>query len=211
LTASRGQKNGYLLAGISLGLSFLARQSPLPLLAPIYLYFLLVHLSLDNSRERKSHFRNILMFHAGMIGVIAIFFLCLFKGSVFKDWINQNFMIGSFYKKYLTPNHIYENFIKGLFFQPKDKRLLLYSIVFFDSLIIFTKAFLQVPRKTKEIQQQFPERDSLLFLFSSVTLFGYLQSLHLYDLFRLQSVVGRQYLVTVPKLISSSCLVPQVR
>jgi hypothetical protein len=86
LTASPGNINRYLLAGIFLGLSILARQSPLPLIAPFYLYFLLEYLS-SAQKLRKEYLKNILMFHAGMIGVIVVFLLYLFKESALKDCI----------------------------------------------------------------------------------------------------------------------------
>ena len=185
LTASSQKRNRYLLAGVFLGFSILARQSPLPILAPIYLYFLLVYLS-SVQELRKEYLKNILMFHAGMIGVIGVFLLYLVKESALEDWINQSFTIGIFYKRFVSLKSIYRGFIRGILF-PSDIRLLLYSLVFFNAILICKTFFPKDLGKLKEIQQQFSERDKLLFLFGSVTLFGYLQSLHIYQLFRLQS------------------------
>ena len=185
LTASPQKRNSYLLAGVFLGFSILARQSPLHLLAPIYLYFLLVYFS--SARElRKAYLKKILMFHAGMIGVIGVFFLYLVKESALEDWINQSLKIGIVYKHYLGLRTISIHFIGGIVF-PSGKRFLLYSLVFFNALLTCTTVFLKGLGKLKKIQQQFSERDKLLFLFGSVTLFGYLQSLHIYEVFRLQS------------------------
>jgi hypothetical protein len=186
LTSSPQKRNRYLLAGVFLGFSILARQSPLPLLASIYLYFLLLYFS--SARElRKEYLKSILMFHVGMVSVIGVFLLYLVKESALEDWINQSFTIGIAYKSWVTPKRIYHEFIRGILF-PRDKRLLLYSLVFFNALLLICKTvFPKGLGKLKKIQQQFSERDKLLFLFSSVTLFGYLQSLHIYELFRLQS------------------------
>jgi hypothetical protein len=185
LTASPQKINRYFLAGFFLGLSILARQSPLPLLAPIYLYFLLEYLS-SAQKLRKEYLKNILMFHAGMIGVIGVFLLYLVKVSALEDWINQSFTVVIFYKHWMTPKSIYGGFITRIVFPP-DKRHLLYSLIFFNTLLTCTTVFLRGCGKLKKLQQRFSERDKLLFLFSSVTLFGYLQALHMYNLYRLQS------------------------
>ena len=185
LTSSPQKINRYLLAGFFLGFSILARQSPLALLAPIYLYFLLVYFS-SVQELRKEYLKNILIFHAGMIGVIGVFLLYLVRESALEDWINQSFTIGIYYKRFLTLQGIYRGFISGILFPP-DPRLFLYSLVFFNALLICKTVFQKGLGKLKKIQQQFSERDKLLFLFGSVTLFGYLQSLHIYQVFRLQS------------------------
>jgi len=126
------------------------------------------------------------MFHAGMIGVIGVFLLYLVKESAFEDWISQSFTILIFYKHWTTLKSIYGGFITRILFPP-DKRYLLYSLIFFNAFLTCTTVFLRGCGKLKELQQRFSERDKLLFLFSSVTLFGYLQALHMYNLYRLQS------------------------
>lgn len=62
-----------------------------------------------------------------------------------------------------------------------DTRLFLYSLIFYNTLIIWVTVFL------KGLRRKVSEREKLFFLFSSVTLFGYLQAFHLYNLFRLQN------------------------
>ncbi|MFM6610315.1 MAG: hypothetical protein ACKPJQ_12950, partial [Dolichospermum sp.] len=108
--------------------------------------------------------------------------------SAFGDWINQSFVIGKFYRGFLHPRNIL-NFLKLIIFPfAGDGRLLLYSLVFFNAIIIFI-IFIRTSllRKIKGLQEQVQEGNNLLFLFSSVILFGYLQSLHIYEVFRLQS------------------------
>ena len=183
LTASPQRRNRYLLSGFFLALSFLARQTFF-ILSPIYLYFLLIYISSEQDK-RKIHLKNIVMFHVGMLGVIGAFLLYVIRESAFVDWINQSFVIGKFYRGFLHPRNIL-NFLKVIIFPfARDVRILLYSLVFFNALIIFTR--ISLLRKIKELQEQVQERDNLLFLFSSVILFGYLQSLHIYEVFRLQS------------------------
>lgn len=78
LTTSPEKGNRYLLAGVFHAFSFLARQSPLPILVPIYVYFFLIYV-LSAQEVRKVHIRNIVMFHAGMLGVIELFYFILLK------------------------------------------------------------------------------------------------------------------------------------
>jgi hypothetical protein len=188
LTASPQRRNRYLLSGFFLALSFLARQS-LFIIAPIYLYFLLIYISSEQDKQ-KVHLRNIVMFHVGMLGVIGAFLLYVIRESAFADWIKQSFVIGKFYRDFglLAPRNIF-NFLKVIIFPfDGDGRLLLYSLVFFNALIIFI-IFLRTSllRKIKGLREQVQEGNNLLFLFSSVILFGYLHALHFYNLFRLQS------------------------
>ena len=183
LTASPQRRNRYLLSGLFLALSFLARQT-LFILAPIYLYFLLIYIPLEQD-ERKVHLKNIAMFHVGMIGVIGAFLIYVIRESAFGDWINQSFVIGKFYRGFLHPRNILTFLNRIIFPFNGDGRLLLYSLVFFNALIIFIR--ISLIRKIKGLQEQVQEGDNLLFLFSSVILFGYLQSLHTYEVFRLQS------------------------
>jgi hypothetical protein len=126
------------------------------------------------------------MFNAGMIGVIGVFLLYLVKVSALEDWINQSFTIGIYYKSAFTPKSIFRGLVRGILL-PRAARLLLYSLVLFNALIICKTVFPKGLDKLKKNQQQFSERDKLLFLFASVTLFGYLQSVHIYEVFRLQS------------------------
>ncbi|MFM6080607.1 MAG: glycosyltransferase family 39 protein, partial [Dolichospermum sp.] len=96
LTASPQRRNRYLLSGFFLALSFLARQTFF-ILAPIYLYFLLIYISSEQDK-RKILLKNIAMFHVGILSVIGAFLLYVIIESAFADWINQSFVIGKFYK-----------------------------------------------------------------------------------------------------------------
>lgn len=188
LTASPQRRNRYLLSGFFLALSFLARQS-LFIIAPIYLYFLLIYISSEQDKQ-KVHLKNIAMFHVGMLGVIGAFLLYLIRESAFGDWINQSLVIGKFYRDLglLSPRNIF-SFLKVIIFPfSRDVRVQLYSLVFFNAIIIFI-IFLRTSllRKIKGFQEQVQEGNNLLFLFSSVILFGYLHALHFYNLWRLQS------------------------
>jgi hypothetical protein len=189
LTTHSQKAKTYLLSGFFLGLSILARQSPIPLLAPIYLYFILMYFS-SNQKLPRPYLKNILVFHIGMISIIAVFLLYIANKSVFEDWVKQSFTIGIYYKKIfnLEPQRVLSNFPKRIFYPKPNSRSILYSLVYLNALIIYGIFFLRCLGKLIQLRKvQFDERDKLLFLFSSVTLFGYLQALHLYNMFRLQS------------------------
>ncbi|MDM3844650.1 MAG: glycosyltransferase family 39 protein [Aphanizomenon gracile PMC638.10] len=182
LTASPQRRNRYLLSGFFLALSFLARQS-LFIIAPIYLYFLLIYISSEQDK-RKVHLRNIVMFHVGMLGVIGAFLLYVIRESAFGDWINQSFVIGKFYRGFLHPRNILIT-LKKIIFPFYGVKLLFYSLIFYNTAVIFIR--ISLLKKNKGLQEQVQERNNLLFLFSSVILFGYLQAIHIYHVFRLQN------------------------
>ena len=187
LTASSQKKIKYLLAGVFLGLSFLARQQLLFTLPSFYLYFLLVYICSEQNL-RKIYLRNVVTFHVGMIAVIGTFLLYVIKESAFGDWVNQSFTIALFYGRFLAPGNILRFFKAIILPFDGDGRLLLYSIIFLNALIIFIRiGFLRRIWEVKGFQGKIQERESILFLFSATTLFGYLQSLHIYEVFRLQS------------------------
>ncbi|MDJ0505531.1 MAG: glycosyltransferase family 39 protein, partial [Nostocales cyanobacterium LE14-WE12] len=182
LTASPQKRNRYLLSGLFLALSFLARQT-LFILAPIYLYFLLIYIPSEQD-ERKVHLKNIAMFHVGMIGVIGAFLLYVIRESAFGDWINQSFVIGKFYRGYLHPRNILIT-LKKIIFPFYGVKPLFYLLIFYNTAVIFIR--ISLLKKIKGLQEQVQERNNLLFLFSSVILFGYLQAIHSYHVFRLQN------------------------
>ncbi len=148
LTRSPPQKTGYLLTGIFLGLSYLARQSPLPMLLPIYLYFLLTYIS-SNRDFKKTQFKNIAMFHAGLLGVIALFFIYLLQESAFKDWTAQSFTILGFFKSAVGgTKEILKRFLHGLILAEappeRDVAIAIVPLLFFNTLVIFGIVFLKM-------------------------------------------------------------------
>ncbi len=128
-------------------------------------------------------------FHVGFLGVIGAFILYLLTESAFRDWINQSFTILGFYSSYFpSKRKILFNFLRGLLMGTKQKfptlqepRIILYSLIFYNTIVIWGIVFL------KGLKNQVSEREKLFFLYSSTVLFGYLQVLHAYEIFRLQS------------------------
>jgi hypothetical protein len=187
LTGSSQKGVNYLLAGIFLAFSFLARQSLLFVLPPFYLYFMLIYIS-SGPDLQKIYLRNVATFHLGLFVIIGVFLLYLVSVSAFEDWIKQSFTIGIVYRHFLAPGNILK-FIKAIIFPfNSDGRLLLYSVIFLNALVIFCRiGFLKRLWQFKGHRMSVQQKDGFLFLLSATTLFGYLQSLHLYEVFRLQS------------------------
>jgi len=182
------QRKGYFVAGLFLGLSFLARQSLMPLLAPLYAYFLLLLVTARRD-SLKALFQQIFCFHIALIAVLAIFFLYLFQIDALHDWVAQSVTLLRFYAPHLGGEFwIFTTLFKGIFLAQSgvgtDERTLLYSLLFFNALVIFGMLLRKAHR------QQITETGKIMFLLSAVTLFGYLQSLHIYEVFRLQSAAS---------------------
>lgn len=177
----------YFIAGVFLAFSFLAGQAGLlGTLIPIYLYFFIRYFGSDKVFQDLQK-RNIGMFHLGMLSVVVVFVLFLFRNSAIRDWINQTFKIMAFY------TYLYGRVSRMILrlayclitatttFGGRDVKSLLYSFAFFNNLVIGVIVFL------KFLRNKVSEREQLFFLFGSVALFGYLQALHIYEVFRLQN------------------------
>ncbi len=192
ITSSPQKQYKYLLAGVFAGFSLLARQSLLPILAPFYLYFLLIFFVSSKKEFWQLHFKNILAFHLGLIVVFGAFFIYLIQESAVRDWYAQTFTILRAFKsvpafgdRLLLLKSVYRIILgrEASMGGRSDARTILYSLILLNALITCLNIFLTARKKEVEIN----ERDKILFLFSSVILLGYLNVIHLYNLFRLQS------------------------
>ena len=186
LTSTSQKKYLYLFAGIFAGFSFLARQVLIPILAPVYIYFILVKYISSEKKLQRLNYTNIILFHTGIISVIGIFLVYLLLEGAFNDWIAQSFtVIKVFSTAYGSAREVIYRFLSGIFLGKTngivDIRSILYSLIFFNALIFWIRILYKIIRK------QITEQEKLLFLFSSVVLLGYYNSLHLYQIFRLQS------------------------
>lgn len=186
LTKSPERGSGYFLAGVFLAFSFLARQTVfVSTIIPIYLYFLIRYFGSDKVFQGLQK-RNIEMFHLGMLSVTIVFVLFIFRNSAIRDWISQTFKIMDCYTyHYGRVSKMILRFAYRLItantYNGRDVRSLLYLFVFFNNFVIGVIVFL------KSLRNKVSERELLFFLFGSVALFGYLQSLHIYEVFRLQN------------------------
>jgi hypothetical protein len=185
------QPAAYFGTGLLLACSLLTRNTSfIAILPPIFIYFLTLYIS-----DRKLiTIKNIGLFTLGLILPLAIFLLYLINTASVQSWSFQTFQLFSvrFFSiefqsqdtalmKY--PLFIYvlgKNIVRGLLFG--DLRLKLYSLAFFNNLVILVVTLVKFKRR-KFVDRQ----DSSLLLFCLVSTFGYLTALHDYQIFRLQS------------------------
>jgi len=175
----------YLLAGIFCALSFLARQTAVSVLPPVYLFFgILCWKATGNSR--KLHLRNICIFHAGMLGVLGSFLLFLCIENAFADWVRQSFSIANVYSTASGGVRYWiKTFLRGVFLAEgwhyRDARLKLYSLVFLNAFVMWVIVVRRLLREKGKGE------DLALLLLSTTVLCGYLQAFHIYEIFRLQN------------------------
>ena len=188
---SQERKSNYILSGVFFALNVLARQTSLvPTLIPIELYFVYSYLISKNEHQlSKKKLVNIAIFNLSIATIFIVFYLYLVRVDALKDWYLQSVTILNFYEemfgnRFQLLKRLVGSLIQGLlgvtnFF--KDPRLTIYSLIFLNCIIcikLALKSFRIKSSKNINISQT-------LFLFSSISLFGYLA--HIYEIFRLQS------------------------
>ena len=177
----------YCVAGIFFALNVLSRQTAFaPTIVPIYLYFLL-ELVESSKEERKTFIKKIVLFHLGVIAIFAIFFAYLYHTSSLQDWYLQNFTILNLYEDSSggVKNLIF-GFLKKMFISPIltfDIRGIIYILNFCNSIFWIQAILAKVFRKNLPVTN----REKVIFLLASISLFGYAQALYKLSVFRLQN------------------------
>lgn len=180
----------YVIAGVFFALNVMARHTVFTLtLFPIYLYFALSYWQ-EPRDSRINIIKNIGLFHLGLGAILLSFFLYLVKISALREWYLQNVVLLSIYKSYFggTKATILR-FVNSLFISPfltLDFRLIIYLFNLLNACYLAIRLLPQTLRIEKN-SSPFAKDNKILFLFLCITLFGYLQSIHIYELFRLQS------------------------
>ncbi|MFN7319375.1 MULTISPECIES: glycosyltransferase family 39 protein [unclassified Microcystis] len=177
----------YCVAGIFFALNVLSRQTAFgPTIVPIYLYFLL-ELVESSKEERKTFIKKIVLFHLGVMAIFAIFFVYLYHTSSLQDWYLQSFTILSFYEDSSggVKNLIF-GFLQAMFISPIltfDIRTIIYLLNFCNSIFWIQAILAKVFRKNLPVT----DREKVIFLLASISLFGYAQALYKLSVFRLQN------------------------
>jgi len=189
LVNSKEKKINYFLAGVFWACSILSRQTTfLSTFVPLNLYFFIRYYKSNNNFKLK----NIIFFYLGALSIGSIFIFYLFKQSILEMWINQNFKIPSYYLPYVGKKNKYlslllqllkliGHIITAITWLKQDIRSILYTLVFFSNLIIAGIIFI------KSFRHKLSRTEQLFLLLSLITLFGYLNAIHIYDIFRLQN------------------------
>lgn len=177
----------YCVAGIFFALNVLSRQTAFsPTIVPIYLYFLL-ELVKSSKEERKTFIKKIVLFHLGVIGIFATFFVYLYHTSSLQDWYLQSFTLLDLYKSsFGGVKEIILRFLQAVFISPIlqfDIRTIIYLLNLCNSIFWIQAILAKVFRKNLLVT----DREKVIFLLASISLFGYAQGLHIYEVFRLQN------------------------
>jgi hypothetical protein len=183
----RDVKNNKLFfwGGVLLAISYLARQNLLPVIMPVYFYFAFIFINAEQE-SRKQIVHGILSFHIGFGIVIGIFLSYIIYVDALHDWYSQSFTILAFYENtFFGLKETIFNFIYGISFgiiyPTRDMRISLYTCIFI--CMIFYFFYLAI----KSFRKKANDKERIMFLFCVVTLFGYLQALHIYQIFRLHN------------------------
>ena len=177
----------YFCAGVLLAFSLLARQSNLlSILIPVYLYFIF-RLSASAAGIGKTKKIHLAMLHFGLFSVAVVFVFYLFINSAIRDWLIQSLRTGRYYIGSLhaltkmTARYVYRLLGARPVDNIHDARAWLYTVALFNNFIICRRIFLD------SLRRQLGEKELILFLLASAALFEYLESFHLYEIFRLQN------------------------
>ncbi|MEH2259723.1 ArnT family glycosyltransferase [Nostoc sp.] len=170
------------LSGLFVGLSLLCRYSSIQAILPPFILFFVYQILFQRNTE-KTTLSRILFFSLGLIFPLLLFFLFLFSNSILDDfWIQNKIVAESWTFGVTISNFLPKLLISLITFGKKtrDSRIIFFTIIFFWNLAalfyFLRKLFLK-----KDITQE----EALVMACSLVTLFGYLNALHIYDLFRL--------------------------
>ncbi|MEH2382467.1 MAG: hypothetical protein V7K27_26870 [Nostoc sp.] len=179
---SKKSKINLFLSGFFLGLSFLCRYTSIQVILPPFLLFF-THQIIFKINTEKTTLSRILFFSLGFIFPILLFLLFLFSNSTLDDfWIQNKIMLEDGEYGVTISNFVPKLLISIITFGEKtrDSRIIFFTIIFFWNLAalfyFLRKLFLK-----KNVTQD----ETLVMSCSIVTLFGYLNALHVYDLFRL--------------------------
>jgi hypothetical protein len=188
LTAPGARWGRWFGAGIVVSLSLLARQSNfIATLAPFYLLFL-YDLVVSPWRLKLACLRKIAIFHVGLVVTVATMLVYFYRVAALSGWYVQNFssiplQVAAFGGAKVLVRTLLRNILLAGD-RARDLRFIVYSVAFFVALATLIAISFRLSSKRAR------GRDRALFLFSTMTLFGFLQAFHLYETFRLQNAAS---------------------
>lgn len=179
---SKKNKINAFLSGLFLGLSLLFRYTTIQAILPPFLLFFVYKIIFQKNTE-KTTISRILFFSLGFLFPILLFLIFLFFNSILDDFWIQNKIVAEAWTFGVTISNFVPKLLISLITfgkKTRDSRIIFFTIIFFwnfAALFYFLrKLFLK-----KNVTQD----EALVMVCSLVTLFGYLNALHLYDLYRL--------------------------
>ncbi len=176
ITPPKQRKIYFLLSGFLIGCSLLSRNLYVVSILPaIYIYFFILAKSKRSLLKRE----NFLFFNLGLSIPLLIFFGYLILNSSTSDWYEQTFLV--FGRSYYSKRKLVKNIIVHLW--STDLRLKIYSFIFVNNLVILSLKICSLQKSENNFR-----KDSSITLAALISIFGYIQSLHIYEIFRLQTI-----------------------
>jgi Dolichyl-phosphate-mannose-protein mannosyltransferase len=170
-----------LLAGVMLGLSLLCRYSAaLAILPPFFLFF--VYCWLTEKSRRRSVWAGGSIFAIGFLIPIGAFFGYLLSQGVLADFWCQNQAIMAIWGGGVTLTNIIPKLLTSIIYPGSgitgfnDARIMFFTLNFIGILLVLGRVI------RKKLDNTL---DNTVVLVSLISLFGYLNTAHIYEVFRL--------------------------
>lgn len=192
-TIKLGGLKRYLLTGLWIGLAILSRYSSVQaVLPPFVLFFIYQYVA--NRESLQSLLKRCILFLVGVTIPLLVFFAYLIANQGLDDFILSNVLT----LKAMVAPHIpgtnigIQSFLPNILFAQeivniRDSRTIFLSVLFALNLFIFLSIFIRANHCRSEftlVQSEINRREAIVCLISIVTLFGYLNGLNLYEVFR---------------------------
>lgn len=170
-------------AGLCIGLATMCRYtSAIATLPPFFIYFLL---QLRGEGPSKSNLKGMALFTLGFLAPILGFVIYLGAHGALYDLYVQNRVIADAWSRGITLRNALPSLVEHILlfktWPQRDTRSLCFLLVF----LVCLGTSLRLASRIFEKHPECSKRESHLTLFCLTALFGYLNSLHLYQIFRL--------------------------
>ncbi len=172
------------IAGVCLGLACLLRYSSIvAILSPFVIY--LCYEVFIVSTDRRLGLKRLMLFGAGFIAPLVWFFGFLLSKRAWYDFYIQNRVIAESWDRGVTLLNFLPRLLNHIVLADtwpiRDSRSICFSVVFCVALV----AVCYLVRKVFLLKKGLSKTENTLVLVSLVTLCGYLNSIHIYQIFRL--------------------------
>ncbi|MEH2082662.1 MAG: hypothetical protein V7K89_22580 [Nostoc sp.] len=183
ISFSTNKKKYIFLAGLFLGLSLLSRNSSSIAIIPPFLFFFVYNVIFK--KTEKDTFSKILFFSLGFLVPLLLFLFFLINHNALNDFLIQNQVMLSYSKRNITILNFLPRLLTTIFTLNgetfnSDSRLFFFTIIFLWNLATLFYILYQLL-----LNKILTKHESILIVFCLVTIFGYLNAIHFYEVFRL--------------------------
>jgi Dolichyl-phosphate-mannose-protein mannosyltransferase len=190
----RGWRRSHLLAGFCIGLALLARYTAVPAVLPPFILFF-AYASVTQRQGFQDFSQRCLYFGAGLLIPLLTWLAYLIGHQGLDDFLLHNALaIPAMVATNVAPwrggtSMFWRNILQGeVFLRPRDSRSIGLSLLFALNLWGFwTIVGRSIQRRFAATSSPPCRREAIVFLVIVVTLFGYLNGLNLYEVFRIMN------------------------